>query len=155
MATWERWKPAKAPGTALRIKNKICVGVVETSIFILTSLPLENSVLIPFHTLEIINRVPLDILWQPLAWLLPVSSLSLPKWQQALQAGGPRGDPARASLMSGSSLDPLVYFSIPKKDSSLCIWDQYHFPLYFLGASNPAPKVGPFGCISESCNSKV
>lgn len=56
-----------------------------------TLLPWENS-MIPFSPSRYNQPSPLDTMWWPPAQLLPVSSLSLPKWPWAFQAGSPSGD---------------------------------------------------------------
>lgn len=87
--------------------------------------------------------------WPP-AWLFPVNSLPLPKWQQTLQTGSPRGDTYKSNSDAWPLPGPSVYFCLSKKDLSLCVWSHYYLFLDFLGASNSEPKAWLFGCICDA-----
>ena len=65
--------------------------MAKTNIFILNSSPL-GKLHDPISPSRDNQPSPLDTMWWPPAQLLPVSSLSLPRWPWALQAGSPSGD---------------------------------------------------------------
>lgn len=140
----------KQQGTALQIKNQTCFGMVKTNISFWSSLPSENSILIPFPIPAIINHLPLDTMWQPGSYQ-SISCHYLSDGRPSKPAA-PEETLIREILMPGSPLDPAISkegLSNSKKNLSLCFWVHYYPFLDFLGASHPEAKTWPFGSISD------
>lgn len=123
-ANRERWESAKAGRTALQIKNQICFGMVKANISFWSSLPSENSILIPFHIPAIINHLPLDTMCgsqQPGPYQsIPYHYLSD---SRPSNPAAPEETLIGTILMPSSPLDPSVSkegLSNSKKNLSLC-----------------------------------